>query len=535
MRRSEPTRRGRKEAGCIACALLTILCAGRVSFAEEAAPVTFAGEMRRMRSADHLYRPQRHKSYQYSGFSREGGNPDRYDSLYIEDDWRVIADHKGSGVVTRIFTVHPKHIPPKGRMWRDIRIEVDGEVLFSGLANEFFLREALPFAEPFVVVRYRDFSTDYRDREAEKKTTPSSDRPWVTSYVPIPFNKRFRYMQRDPLYCYVNVKAMDPGTNVESFGDINWDAAAGEIQKTAQVWKTIDLVGPSRSQYERIAKTVKLPPASSSNSTSQRLMQFDGPAVIRGIRVKADEVSDYQDVNLRITWDDQEEAAVRSPLDQGFGSREQRTLAFGQSSDGWRYCYLPMPFRKHAQLELLSRADEDRTFDVEVFVEWDAKLPEDVLYLHSYPNTGLFKSGIDNFEKPDLPLRDFFYHNGYRAFDHQGAGHGVAYMHLFHCQPELDDHIFFDDERTFPDNRWNGTGHEEMFNSSWGHISMTSPMTSGGSQDFKEVNVRLYWNSPLTFRTAMRMNWEWSFKFGIQPPRDARFASVVYWYEGDAQ
>ena len=56
-------------------------------------------------------------------------------------------------------------------------------------------------------------------------------------------------------------------------------------------------------------------------------------------------------------------------------------------------------------------------------------------------------------------------------------------------------------------------------------------MASGGSQDFKEVNVRLFWNTPMTFRTAIRFNWEWAYKFGVPPPLDARFASVVYWYE----
>ena len=56
-------------------------------------------------------------------------------------------------------------------------------------------------------------------------------------------------------------------------------------------------------------------------------------------------------------------------------------------------------------------------------------------------------------------------------------------------------------------------------------------MASGGSQDFEEVNVKLFWNDPMTFRSAIRFNWEWAYTFGIEPPMDARFASVVYWYE----
>jgi hypothetical protein len=156
-------------------------------------------------------------------------------------------------------------------------------------------------------------------------------------------------------------------------------------------------------------------------------------------------------------------------------------------------------------------------------------LPADVLYLHGYKNEGRIAAGAE-FEKPDLPLADFYYHNGYTAFEHQGTGHIVAYMDLFDCQPELDEHVFIDDERTFPDNRWNGTGHEDLFDMAWGHKPVSAPMTSGGSQSFEEVNVKLFWNDPMTFRTAIRFNWEWAFRFGVKPPRDARFASMVYWY-----
>jgi hypothetical protein len=51
------------------------------------------------------------------------------------------------------------------------------------------------------------------------------------------------------------------------------------------------------------------------------------------------------------------------------------------------------------------------------------------------------------------------------------------------------------------------------------------------SQDCEEVNVKLFWNTPIAFTTAIRFNWEWAYKFGILSPVDAHFASVVYWYE----
>jgi len=67
-------------------------------------PVSVITELQRMRTTDHLYRPDDHRLVQYSGFHRNGGNPDRMHCLYEEDGWRVVADHKGPGVVTRMWT-----------------------------------------------------------------------------------------------------------------------------------------------------------------------------------------------------------------------------------------------------------------------------------------------------------------------------------------------------------------------------------------------------------------------------------------------
>jgi hypothetical protein len=487
--------------------------------------VTFAGELKRMRSTAHLYQPQGHKAYQYSGFSRKGGNPDRFDCLYVEDGWRVVADHKGPGVTTRIWTPHPPELVSNGRSWGDIRIEVDDKILFSGPANEFFVRGLLPFSDPLTTVRFLDpgHKTAEREQQGEKK--------WLTSYVPIPFKKRFRYMQRDVLYCNINIKALPQGMEVESYWEIQWNQVQKDIEKTAAVWTDMDVLAGSVARCARAARTVALPALETGGSSRVVVAEFKGPAIIHGVRFKTKEDAAWQGVTMEVTVDDQSGPIVQTPLDYGFGSRQQRTLALGQSRDGWRYCYLPMPFRRNCRVELVSRAAESAAIDAELFVEEEATLREDVLYLHSKANEGTFRSGVDRFERPDLPLSEFFYENGYRALDHKGRGHLVAYLDLFQCQPELDEHIYIDDERTFPDNIWNGTGHEDLFDQSWGHSPLSSPMASGGSQDFKEVNVKLFWNTPMTFRTAIRFNWEWAYKFGVPPPLDAHFASVVYWYE----
>jgi hypothetical protein len=499
----------------IVIATVSVLLLARVNvFAAES--VTVVGELVRMRSADHLFRPQSHRIQQYSGFHREGGNPDRLYCLYEEDGWRVVADHKGPGVVSRIWTTHDTN-------WREIRVEVDGAVIFKGKADEFFAQDKLPFTQPLSEVRNSVSGRVTAEGEARGR------KEWAVSYVPIPFTKRFRYLQREKVYANINVKSFSPNANVESFLDADWTALKAEFDKTAATWERMDLFAEGLPVYKHIGKTVTLPAAPGSGNTTADVTELRGPGIIRGIRVRTKEACQNQDIDMLVRWDGEEQPGIVAPLDHGFGSRTHRNLAFGQSDGGWRDCCLPMPFRDKATIQLASRSAATVTCDVQLLVQEDAVLPADVLYLRSYKNEGRIAQGAE-FEHADLPLADFFYHNGYAAFERQGSGHIAAYMDLFDCQPELDEHIYIDDERTFPDNSWNGTGHEDLFDMAWGHSPVSAPMTSGGSQEFEEVNVKLFWNDPMTFRKAIRFNWEWAFRFGVKPPRNARFASVVYWY-----
>lgn len=493
-------------------AILLLACTTTLT----AETITVSSELARLRSADHLFRPQTHQLLQYSGFSRRGGNPDRLDCLYEEDGWRVVADQEGPGVVSRIWTTHDT-------AWRDIQVEVDGEIIFTGKAKQFFEQDRLPFVKPLSEIRNNVSGRVTAEKEATGR------KEWAVSYVPIPFEKRFRYLQRDKVYANINIKAFSQEVEVESFLKADWQTLKPDFDKTAKAWERMDLYGDGLGSYRRVTKTVSIQPAEGDAYSTSDVTELTGPGILREIRIRAKDVRHNGDVDLLIRWDNEKVPGIAAPLDHGFGSRTHRTLAIGQSADGWRVCCLPMPFQEKATVTLASRSADVVQCEVELFVEDDAALPADVLHLRSQKSQGRIAKGSE-FEKPDLPLADFYYHNGYTAFERQGAGHIVAYMDLFDCQPELDEHVFIDDERTFPDNRWNGTGHEDLFDMAWGHSPVSAPMTSGGSQDFEEVNVKLFWNDPMTFRTAIRFNWEWAFRFGVKPPRDARFTSVVYWY-----
>jgi len=480
--------------------------------------VSVITELQRMRTVDHLYRPNDHRILQYSGFHRDGGNPDRMHCLYEEDGWRVIADHKGPGVATRIWATH-------GDRWHDIRIELDGKTLFEGRADLFFGNNQYPSASPLNEIR----SGNSISPTMFRGTGAQASMRWGVSYLPLPFKSRLRYMQRDELYAHVDVKQLESGTEVESFHEVDWEKVRPEWEKTVAVWSKNSLYGDELQNYEKVDRTLEFAAATEKAPDTLTALNIDGPGIIRSVRVKV--APEFRRlISLKAWWDAAGKPSVDTSLDIGFGSRQYRTLAIGQSDDGWRFLNLPMPFRKSAVLRFVSVADAPATIDVEIYYEKKDRLPEETMYLNCSQHGDRFLRDKNQFLFPNASTKEFLYYNAYTAVDLVGRGHIAAYMDLFQCQPELDEHVFIDGERTFPENSWNGTGHEDLFDMAWGHKEHSAPMTSGGSEEQKEVNVRLFWNNTMTFRKDIRWNWEWSFKQWHHPPRDATFQSVVYWY-----
>lgn len=478
--------------------------------------VTVETELARLRTTDHLFLPQKYERLvQYSGFHRKGQNPDRMHCLYEDEGWRVVADHKGKGVVSRIWTTYPT---PK---WGDIKVEVDGQVIYEGDAMKFFDQGKLPFVKPLCDIR--SASNGEVTAEGEVKGA----KKWAVSYAPIPFARRFRYMQREVVYANINIKEYAADTEIQSFTETDWTKVEKEFSKTADVWNQYANL-KAKDKSTTITKSITIP-VNGNDGAEIDLAKIEGTGIIRSIKIGVDNKLSKKDLAVNIYWDGSSEKSVTAPLYTGFGSMNHRTMAFGTQGD-WQYLNLPMPFAKGARVTVASQSETPVALKCQITYEKVRKLPKNVLYLYSKSNKGFFKSKVDSLAKHDFPINDFFYNTGYTALDIKGAGHIAAYMDRFHCQPELDEHIFIDDERTFPDNTWNGTGHEDLFDMAWGHKPVSSPMTSGGSENFKEVNAKFFLNDPMVFHTAIKFNWEWSYKFGIQPPRDARFASVVYWY-----
>ena len=94
----------------------------------------------------------------------------------------------------------------------DIQVEVDGEIIFTGKANSFFEQhKRLPSRNR--CPKFATISPGVVTAEEETK----NQKVWAVSYVPIPFEKRFRYLQRDKVYANIDIKAFPQSHQVESF------------------------------------------------------------------------------------------------------------------------------------------------------------------------------------------------------------------------------------------------------------------------------------------------------------------------------
>jgi hypothetical protein len=92
--------------------------------------VTFAGELKRMRSTAHLYQPQGHKTHQYSGFSRKGGNPALVQRNSVARIRGICWEKAGGSRVNQAWTM-----VGGGSAERSLRSEVKGRRKTAPLAG----------------------------------------------------------------------------------------------------------------------------------------------------------------------------------------------------------------------------------------------------------------------------------------------------------------------------------------------------------------------------------------------------------------
>ena len=120
-------------------------------------------------SLDFFYQSFPFTTEMVSTYDRTGGNKDGDNFFKIEQERAVLAEIKGSGIITRIYSAYPR-----GTL--QLYLDDSEEPIISMPAQEFFSGKVYPFVSPLV-----------------------GDTPAGYSYFPLPFEKSARIeIKKDP-------------------------------------------------------------------------------------------------------------------------------------------------------------------------------------------------------------------------------------------------------------------------------------------------------------------------------------------------
>ena len=239
---------------------------------------------------------------------------------------------------------------------------------------------------------------------------------------------------------------------------------------------------------------------------------------------------------LKMYWDGEQNPSVESPLNdffcQGHGmDYVVNSLPFRVTSDGrGRNCYLQMPFRKSAKIEVVNEGGEP-VHAFYYYIDWQKlrRLPSDTAYFHAkYRQEFPCKQGAD-----------------YLILSANGKGHFIGCnLSVRQREPgwwgEGDDRFYIDGEAE-PSLR--GTGSEDYFCDGWGFRKMDGlfygcPLMEGNETLNRTTVYRFHITDPVPFTKSLTVTIEHKGarrfadgKWNGYVERADDFSSVAYWYQ----
>ncbi len=279
------------------------------------------------------------------------------------------------------------------------------------------------------------------------------------------------------------------------------------------------------------------------------IADIKGPAVITCLHMAQfrDPIA-YRGVVLRIFWDHETRPAVECPLADFFADGLQGKSAFFstpfmEKAPHSYNCYLPMPFRHQARIELTNETDRVlngySTVEYETLPDW----PEDYGYLHA-----TWDRRTVYIPREVLPLADL-----------HGRGHYVgANLSITSTEPDFagaqfvmegnDEHFIDGEEHQSLDY----LGTEDYFSFSWGFQQPFTGLHAGITHvnheilPFELAVYRFRDGNVIRFEKSLRIqvNWAWEFlrygpetsarqlrdKLDAAGGRPIDVASTIYWY-----
>lgn len=282
------------------------------------------------------------------------------------------------------------------------------------------------------------------------------------------------------------------------------------------------------------------------------LADISGPAVITHIWMT--QPNHYRECLLRFTWDDAEHPSIVCPLGDFFGlgngfvnSYESFLFTVSAHENNVRErgaalnCYLPMPFRKRAVIELVNESAEEHTqyFYIDYETREDDPTDDDLGYAHGEfrrvnPFPGWGPEVAINSDRADVVnLERTAWDNNYVILETRGRGHYIGCnLSVTNLQGgwwgEGDDMIWVDGYKWPPD--LHGTGSEDYLNHAWGmqrnaYGRNGSAIYENDTQGYQTSYV-FHLENPVRFGNEIKVTIE----HGHANHLANEMSSVAYWY-----
>lgn len=369
-----------------------------------------------------------------SSYDRTGGNDDgfsgRYSFVRKEGDALVIADLKGPGVVTRVWTPTPTDDP--------MEFYFDGE------------------ATPRVRLKFRELFDGSKPPFVSPVVGFGAGGFWC--YLPMPYRTSCKIVIRAPRvqFYQVNYATYPAGYPLRTF-----DPAAADLREgLRKAQELIGSAGKDITAFTAPGQTVRTTRFSKRVTPGKPVTLWRSRRGGRILGLKLGPASELagkaRDIALRITWDGDRTPAVNCPVGDFFGASwgdpAVRSLMVGTTADNVDYVYFPMPYDRSARVELVS----ERAGALEVTGE---VVSSDVA---RRPDEGRFYA-LWRRENPTAIGRPFTF------VKTEGKGHVVgAILQAQGNDPGVTPFFEGDDEVTLDGElAVHGTGSEDAFNGGW--------------------------------------------------------------------
>lgn len=378
---------------------------------------------------------------QVSSYDTTGGNNDGFSGTYSfisrnADSSLLIFDVPGAGVINRIWT------PTPTADTLDFYFDGKPSPGLSITFDDLFSNKIFPFVQPLC----------------------GNELGGYYCYFPILFQNGCKIICRGKKIQFhqIQYRLYAPGTQVKTFSLPLNNQEKQELGILASLWnrKEINMAGlmlSGKKMPDSISKSIHINPGQTVT-----LFNLQEGGRITGIELEpASAFAELQKrMDIRIVWDDESTPALYCPVADffgyAFGKPSMQSLLLG-SANNRNYCYLPMPFDKHALVQLIYRND-GQAKDAKP-VQVSAKLYY-TKQKRIAEKEGKFYSCWNRYTRQGA---------AHVFLDTKGKGHYIGSVLQAQGKRAGMTYFFEGDDSTVADGRLilHGTGSEDYFNGGW--------------------------------------------------------------------